>query len=145
MYVVRCKFQSNMTVYCTPMTLYELYITISYFMYSCCILSFIHKFNYSSCIFAFDFCWFCVVIQFCHPRHNGHWPPTSKDFSISDVINYIYFPILNIEKEPVFPFWMFSAKQGHYCYHYYNVFGMMRSSTGDWTRDLPHSKAALYH
>ena len=37
-------------------------------------------------------------------------------------------------------FWMFSAKQG--C-HLYNVFGMTRSLTGDWTRDLPHSKPAL--
>ena len=30
-------------------------------------------------------------------------------------------------------------------YHFYNVFGMTRSLTGDWTRDLPHSKPALYH
>ena len=29
---------------------------------------------------AFDFCRFCVVIRFFHPRHNGQWPPTSKDF-----------------------------------------------------------------
>ena len=40
---------------------------------------------------------------------------------------------------------MFSAKQGHYWYHFYNVFGMTRSLTGDLTRDLPHSKPALYH
>ena len=38
---------------------------------------------------------------------------------------------------------MFSAKQGHYWYHFYNVFGMTRSLTGDWTRDLPHSKHNL--
>jgi len=25
-----------------------------------------------------------------------------------------------------------------------NIFGMTRSLTGDWTRDLPHSKPALY-
>ena len=29
---------------------------------------------------AIDFCRFCVVIQFFHPRHNGQWSPTSKDF-----------------------------------------------------------------
>ena len=42
-------------------------------------------------------------------------------------------------------FLMFSAKQAHYWYHFYNVFGMRRSLTGDWTRDLPHSMPALYH
>ena len=26
---------------------------------------------------AFDFCRFCVIILFFHPRHNGQWPPTS--------------------------------------------------------------------
>jgi len=34
---------------------------------------------------------------------------------------------------------MLSAKQGNYWYHFYNVFGMTRSLTGDWTRDLSHS------
>ena len=48
-------------------------------------------------------------------------------------------------RKPVFPFSMLSAKQGNYWYHYYNVFGMTRSLTGDSTRDLPHSKPALYH
>ena len=50
-----------------------------------------------------------------------------------------------MRKSQYFPFWMFSAIQGHYWYHFYNVFGMTRSLTGDWTRDLPHSKPALYH
>ena len=40
---------------------------------------------------------------------------------------------------------MLSAKQGNYWYHFYNVFGMTRSLAGDWTRDIPHSKPALYH
>ena len=26
------------------------------------------------CFLAFDFCRFCVVIRFVHPRHNGQWP-----------------------------------------------------------------------
>ena len=68
-----------------------------------------------------------------------------EGFSIPDFSHYIYFPILILEKEPVFPFLMFSAKQGNYWYHFYNVFGNTRSLTGDWTRDLPHSKPALYH
>ena len=54
-----------------------------------------------------------------------------------------YFPILILEKEPVFPFSMLSTKQRSYWYHFYNVYGMTRSLTGDWTRDLPHSKPAL--
>ena len=64
---------------------------------------------------------------------------------ISQILSITFiFSILILEKEPVFPFWMFSAKQGHYRYHFYNVFGMSQSLTGDWTRDLPHSKPALY-
>ena len=31
-------------------------------------------------ILSFDFCRFWVVFVFFHPRHNGQWPPTSKDF-----------------------------------------------------------------
>ena len=68
-----------------------------------------------------------------------------EGFFIPDFIHYIYFPILILEKEPVFPFLMFSAKQGNYWHHFYNVFGMTRSLNRDWTRDLPHSKPALYH
>ena len=30
--------------------------------------------------FSVRLCRFCVVIRFFHPRHNGQWPPTSKDF-----------------------------------------------------------------
>ena len=41
---------------------------------------------------------------------------------------YIYVPILILENESVFPFLMFSAKQGNYWYHFYNVFGI----TIDW-------------
>ena len=68
-----------------------------------------------------------------------------EGFSIPDFIHYIYIPILILEKEPVFPFLMFSAKQGNYWYRFYNIFGMTRSLTVDWTRDIPHSKPALYH
>ena len=76
-----------------------------------------------------------------HTRHNGQWPPSSKDFyTKSYPLHYLI-----LEKEPVFPFSMLSAKQGNYWYHFYNVFGMTRSLTGDWTPDLPHSTPALYH
>jgi len=29
---------------------------------------------------SFDFCPFCVGQPVDRPRHNGQWPPTSKDF-----------------------------------------------------------------
>ena len=61
-----------------------------------------------------------------------------EGFSIPDLIHYIYFLILILEKEPVYPFSMLSAKKGNYWYHFYNVFGMTRSLTGDWTRDFQH-------
>ena len=69
--------------------------------------------------------------------HKGQWPPISKDFP-SQILSITFFSILILQKELVFPFLMLSAKQGNYWYHFYNVFGMMRSLTGDWTRDLPH-------
>ena len=93
---------------------------------------------------TFDFCRSCVVIRGFHPRHNGQWPPTSKDFYTRSY-SLQYFLILILEKEPVFPVSMLSAKQRNYWYHSYNGFGMARSLTGDWTRDLPHLKPALYH
>ena len=93
---------------------------------------------------AFDFCRFCVVIRIFHRRHNGQWPPSSKDFYTRSYPLH-YFLTLILEKEPELPFSMLSAKQGNYWYHVYNVFGMTRSLTGDGTRDLPHSMPALYH
>ena len=73
-------------------------------------------------------CRFFVVIRFFIPATTAN---DFEGFSITDFIHYIYFPILILEKVPVFPFLMFSAKQGHYWYHFYNVFGMTRSLTGD--------------
>ena len=67
-----------------------------------------------------------------------------RRISNPDFIHYIFCPIFILQNEPVFPFFMLSAKQGNYWYHYYNVFGMTRALTRDWTRDLPHSKPALY-
>ena len=93
---------------------------------------------------AFDFCWFDMVIRFFHARYNGKWPATLKDFYTRSYPLH-YFLILFLEKEPLFPFSMFSAKQVNYWYHFYNAFGMTRSLTGDWTRDLPHLKPAIYH
>ena len=40
---------------------------------------------------------------FFHPRHNGQWPTTAKDFYTRSYPLH-YFLILILEKEPVFPF-----------------------------------------
>ena len=40
---------------------------------------------------AFDFCRFCVVIRFFHPRHNDQWPSTLKDFYTS-LYPLFFFP-----------------------------------------------------
>ena len=47
-----------------------------------------------------------------------------------------------MRKSQYFSFWMFSAKQGHYWYHFYNVFAMTRSLTGDWTLGPPALEAS---
>ena len=79
-----------------------------------------------------------------HTRHNGQWSPTSKNFyATSYPLHYVL--ILILEEEPVFLFSILSAKQVNYQYHFYNVFGMTRSLTGDWTQDLPNFMPALYH
>ena len=44
------------------------------------ILSYAYQFLFFLFFWAFVFCRFCAVIRFFHPRHNGQWPPTSKDF-----------------------------------------------------------------
>ena len=92
---------------------------------------------------AFDFCRFCVVIPFFIPTTTAKWPPTLKNFYPRFYLLH-FCPVLILEKEPVFPFLMLRTKQGNYWYHFYNVFGMTRSLTGDWTWDLPHSNIRLW-
>ena len=72
-------------------------------------------------------------------------PMTSdfKGFSIQDFIHYIFFSYLNSSERASISILMLSVKQGNYWYHFYYVFGMTRSLSEDWTRDLPHSKPAL--
>ena len=68
---------------------------------------------------AFDFCRSCVVIRFFLSPPQRPMTSDFEGFFIPDCIHYIYFPILILENEPVFfSFWMFSAKQGHYWYHF---------------------------
>ena len=50
---------------------------------------------------AFDFCRFCVIIRFFHPRHNGQWMTTVKRHYIKttgliDLINSFFDRILRL-------------------------------------------------
>ena len=75
------------------------------------------------CLLAFDFFWIFLAFVFCrfckitfHPRNNGQWPPTSKDFYPR------WYPLhfvlsLFFRKSQYFPFLMFSDKRGNW-YHF---------------------------
>ena len=97
------------------------------------------------------FCFFSIRLLSVLRGYSGFFIPatTANDLRLQRIYTRSYplhyFLILFLEKEPVFHFLMFSAKQGNHWYHFYSVFGMTRSLTGDRTRDLPHSKPALYY
>mgnify|MGYP007091378552 CR=1 FL=1 len=73
--------------------------------------------------------------------------PMTSDFKgfLSQILSITLFSYLNSWERAIIPFSMLSAKQGNHWYHFYNVFGMTWSLTGDWNRDLPPPKPALYH
>ena len=76
---------------------------------------------------AFDFCRFCVVIQFFHPRHNGQWRP----IFVSQILSITLISYLNSwERASSFPFACSVLNKGTTGIIFYNVFGMMRSLTG---------------
>ena len=133
---LRIMFLKNTTIFDSiiPNTMYRSRKTenLSHKKYSCCCFSFFFSIRLLSVLRGHS--------VFSSPPQR---PMTSDfiGFSIPDCIHYFYFPILILEKEPVFPFLMLSAKQENHWYHFYNVFGM----TGDWSRDFLHSKPALYH
>ena len=73
--------------------------------------------------------------------------PMTSDFKgfLSQILSITLFSYLNSWERAIIPFSMLSAKQGNHWYHFYNVFGMTWSLTGDWNRDLPPPKPALHH
>ena len=104
----------------------------------------IHNFFILHAIVCRNFFWIRFLL-FLHGHSFCKSPPQRPRIFYPRFYPLHFCPILILQKEPVFPFLMFSAKQGNYWYHFYNVFGMTRSLTGDWTRDLSHSKPALHH
>ena len=61
---------------------------------------------------AFDFCH-----RFFHPRHNGQWTPTLKDF-LSQILSITFFSYLNSWERASISLLMLSVKQGNYWYHF---------------------------
>jgi len=60
---------------------------------------------------------FCVRLLSVMRGHSVVFIPNVlrlRSISIPDVIHYIFLTILILEKEPIFPFFMLSAKQGNY-------------------------------
>ena len=97
------------------------------------------------CYSLWTILWNCSRVRCLHFEGIVKWIKklAFEGFSIPDFIHYIYFPILVLEKEPVFSFLMLSAKQGHYWYHFYKFFGMTRSLTGDWTTRLSRRRCKV--
>ena len=74
---------------------------------------------------VFDFCRFCVIIRFFHPRLKGQWPPTSKDFYTRSYPLHLFSYLSSWERASIFPFQCWVLNKGNYWYHFYNVFGMV--------------------
>ena len=101
------------------------------------LLNVLKRFDYNNCYPKF-LCFFSVRHFVGSAWSFGFFIPTTtaNDLRLRRIFYPRFYPlhyflILILEKEPVFPFSMLSAKQGNYGYHFYNVFGMTRSLTGD--------------
>ena len=101
----------------------------------------LHHFNYKS------MGWNGPFICFKRPTVVGSaW--SFFFFTHATTTNDVLYQILSITLFSYLIFWeraSISLFNVEYWYHFYNVFGMTRSLTGDWTRDLPHSMPAFYH
>ena len=51
-----------------------------------------------------DFCRLCGAIRFFHPRHNGQWPPTSKDCYPRFYPLHLFSYLNSWEIASIFPF-----------------------------------------
>ena len=73
--------------------------------------------------------------------------PMTSDFErfLCQILSITLVSYLNSWERASISLFNIECKQGKYWYHFYNVFGMMQSLTGDWTRDLLHVMPALYH
>ena len=84
------------------------YILCCYHLYSLVLASCLfcrHVRYFTFFVLAFDFCRFCVIIRFVHPRHNGQRPPTSKDFYPRFYPLHFLSYLLFFRKSQYFPFY----------------------------------------
>ena len=96
----------------TCITKFCLYIFPVGHMHFCYLCFDCYSNMYYKVLFIFDHYSLCLPLITSMPQ-----PLTSKHF-YPRFYPLLFFPILIIEKKPVYPFLMLSAKQGHYWYHF---------------------------
>ena len=70
--------------------------------------------------------------------------PMTSNFFLSQILSITFFFYLNSSERAGISLFNVECQTRVLLVPFYNVFGMTRSLTGDWTQDLPHSKPALY-
>ena len=91
--------------------------------------------------FFFFFC-FCIWLLSVLRGHSFFSSPPQRPMTswlLNPRFDILLFYLSSWERANISQS-MLSAKQENYWYYFYNVFGMTRSLTGDWTWDLLHSK-----
>ena len=89
-----------------------------------------------------DFCRFRVVIRFFPSPPQRPMTSRLRRITMQDLIHYIIVLSYFLRKSQYFPFQCSVLDKGTTWYHFYNVFGMTRSLTGDRTREPPALEAS---
>ena len=112
------NFRSGSDRQCVQMSKCLIYVIYPYTPPVCYVLYYLYVDNKP---FKYIFIYFHVGLLSVLRGHSVFSSPPQRSmtsdfegFSIPDCIHHIYFPILILEKEAVFPFLMFSAKQESY-------------------------------
>ena len=92
---------------------------------------------------AFDFCRFRVVIPFFIPATTANDLWLRRIYYPRFYLLHLFSYLNSWERASIFSFECSVLNKGTTWYHFYNVFGMTRSLTGDWTWDLPAIDASL--
>ena len=98
-------------------------------------------YTYSQFLLAFAFCRFSLIIRFFIPATTAN-DLRLRRISIPDFIHYIFVLSLFFKKR--FSLFNVVCQTREVLLQFNNVFGMTRSLTGVWNRDLTQSMSALY-